>query len=174
MAQFAPAFAATMLNEGFPGYNIDNNGAEVCAGINRAYWPKWGGWSIIDALHNKGLDRRGINATLRTDPKFQPLVEDFYRTNFWAPSRDNIASQSVANWLFDKSVNMGINQAVKLVQRAAGVTDDGQFGPATLAAINATDPAQLVKAAHNQAVKFYQALHDKDPIKYPADMVNRA
>jgi hypothetical protein len=174
MAEFKAAFEATLVNEGFPGYNIDNNGAQVCAGINRAYWPGWGGWPIIDALKAQGLDRKGINAALRKEPKLRPLVEDFYRRNFWAPSRDGITSQAVANWLFDKSVNMGIQQAVKLLQRAAGVTDDGQFGPGTLAAVNGQDGAALVKACHDQALAFYRMLHAKDPVKYPADMVNRA
>jgi len=174
MAEFKPAFNATLANEGFPGYNIDNNKAQVCAGINRAYWPGWGGWPIIDALKGKQMTIKEVNVALRSDPKLTPLVEDFYIRNFWAPMYNQISAQSVANWLFDKGVNMGIPQAVKLMQRAAGVNDDGRFGPATLAAMNAADPAQLVKAAHGQALKFYQDLHAKDPVKYPADMVNRA
>ena len=173
MAEFLPAFTATLVNEGFPGYATDNNGAEVCAGINRAYWPGWGGWPIIDALEAKGANRAGINAALKADARLAPLVQDFYRRNFWVDWMEHLA-QPVANWAFDKSVNMGIGQAVRLIQRAAGVTDDGKFGPATLAAVNACDPAQFVKGCHDQAVKFYQALHAKDPAKYPADMVNRA
>lgn len=175
MAEFEPAFNATLVNEGFPGYNIDNNGAQVCAGINRAYWPGWGGWSIIDKIKaQRGLDIKGVNSILRKDSSLRPLVEDFYRRNFWPPMFGQITGQPVANWLFDKGVNMGIPQAVKLLQRAVGVADDGKFGPGTLAAVNGADPAQLVKGAHDQAVKFYQALHDKNPAKYPADMVNRA
>ena len=174
MAVFEEAFKATLQREGFPGYNIDNNGAEVCAGINRAYWPGWGGWPKIDLLKANGLNREKINAQLRKDTELIGKVTDFYRRNFWPPRFGQIAAQPVANWLFDKSVNMGISQAVKLLQRASGVADDGQFGPKTLAAVNAADPAQLAKGAHDQAVKFYQALHAKDPAKYPADMVNRA
>lgn len=173
MAEFGPAFQETLVNEGFPGFNRDNNGADVCAGINREYWPGWAGWPIIDALKAKGLDRKGINATLRNDPRLRPLVENFYQRNFWLAWMGQIP-QPVANWAFDHAVNMGVHQCVVLLQRAAGATDDGKFGPATLAAVNAHDPAQIVKAAHDQAVEFYQELHKKNPAKYPADMVNRA
>ena len=173
-SEFLPAFNATLVNEGFPGYAVDNNGAEVCAGINRAYWPGWCGWPIIDALRTKGLGRKGINAALKADARLLPLMQDFYRRNFWVAWMQQITAQQVANWAFDKSVNMGIGQAVKLIQRAAGVADDGRFGPATLAAVNTVDPVVLVGLCHNEAVKFYEALHAKDPAKYSADMVNRA
>ena len=173
MSEFLPAFNATLVNEGFPGYNVDNNKAEVCAGINRAYWPGWGGWPIIDALKAKGANRAGINASLKADSRLLPLVQDFYRRNFWVSWMEQIGAQSVANWAFDKSVNMGIGQAVKLIQRAAGVDDDGRFGPATLAAVNAAG-VTFVAACHDQAVKFYQELHIQNPAKYPANMVDRA
>lgn len=174
MAEFEPAFEATLVNEGFPGFNRDNNSADVCAGINRASWPGWEGWPVIDTLKAKGLDRHGINDALRKDARLRPMVEKFYQRNFWPPMFSQVNDQRVANWLFDKSVNMYITQAVKLMQRAAGVTGDGVLGPKTLAAINAADPAVLVKAAHDQAVEFYQDLHKKNPAKYPADMVDRA
>jgi hypothetical protein len=174
MAVFEPAFTATLVNEGFPGFNRDNNGADVCAGINRASWPGWAGWLKIDFLRSNGLDRSEINAELKKDPDLIGKVQDFYRRNFWAPWMGQLSAQPVANWAFDKGVNMGLHEMVVLLQRAAGVVDDGKFGPKSLAAVNGADPAQLVKAAHDQAVKFYQALHVKDPAKYPADMVNRA
>jgi len=174
MAIFEPAFNATLVNEGFPGFALDNNGAEVCAGINRAYWPGWEGWAKIDFLKSNGLNHADINAELRKDPDLIGKVKDFYRRNFWTPWMGQINAQSVANWAFDKGVNMGLKECVLLLQRAAGAMADGKFGPATLAAVNVADPAQLVKAAHDQAVKFYQDLHAKDPVKYPADMVNRA
>ena len=174
MSDFMTAFNATLKNEGYPGYNIDNNGAEVCAGINRAYWPGWGGWPQIDALKAKGLDKKGINAALRKSPDLLSLVTEFYRRNFWPPSFGQISSQDVANWLFDKAVNAGISQAVKFLQRAAGVGADGQFGPKTLKAVNAAAGNLLVKSCREQAVEFYRQLHEKDPVKYPASMVHRA
>ena len=174
MAEFKPAIAATLKNEGYPGYNIDNNKAEVCAGINRKFWPEWAGWMIIDQLKAQGLDRNAINTELSKDSRLRPLVESFYQRNFWTPSIQKIVSQSVANWIFDKGVQTGIGQATRLIQRAAGVPDDGKFGPNTLNAINSADPQKLLDAAHDQAVAFYQELHQKDPVKYPAGMVSRA
>ncbi len=174
MADFKPAIAATLINEGYPGYNIDNNGAEVCSGINRKFWPGWAGWVIVDGYKAQGLDRHGINVELGKDPRLRPLVESFYQRNFWTPTIQQIVSQDVANWVFDKGVQTGIGQATRLLQRAAGVQDDGKFGPNTLTAVNSADPQALLADAHNQAVAFYQELHQKDPVKYPAGMVSRA
>jgi peptidoglycan hydrolase-like protein with peptidoglycan-binding domain len=174
MSEFKPAFQAILANEGFPSYNIDNNKAQVCGGINRAYWPGWGGWPIVDALKAKGRDRHGINDALRGDPRLRPLVENFYSRNFWLIWMGQITSWPVANWAFDKSVNAGVHEAVLLIQRAAGVTADGRLGPKTLNEVNSLDPVIVCKACHDQAVAFYEELHEKDPVKYPADMKDRA
>lgn len=174
MSDFKPALTATLINEGFPGYNTDNNKAEVCVGINRAYWPKWSGWVIVDGYKAQGLNRKQVNAGLAKDARLRPLVESFYQHNFWTPYIQKIVSQDVANWVFDKGVQAGIGQATKLLQRAAGVTDDGKFGPATLKAVNSADPQALLAACKQQAVAFYQQLHKQDPVKYAAGMVNRA
>ncbi len=173
MSEFKPAITATLKNEGFPGYSIDNNGAEVCAGINRHYWPGWSGWDKIDVLKSI-RDKKTTNTELAKDPTFRALVEAFYQANFWTPMIAQINDQGVANWVFDKAVQAGMIQAVKLIQRAAGVHDDGNFGPKTLAEINGASPAVLLANAKQQAVAFYQELHQKDPVKYPERMVSRA
>lgn len=130
MADFLPAYEAMILDEG--GYHLHrvpgDAGGDTYAGIARNMNPNWQGWAWID--------RGEIPPT--------QMVRDFYRTGWWVPIRgDEIADQGVASTIFNFAVNTSAYGrpavAVKLAQIAARVTPDGDFGPKTLAAINALD-----------------------------------
>lgn len=175
MAQFLPALEVVLAHEGFPGYNIDNNGAEVCAGINRAYWPGWDGWQVVDKVKAKYGDRKKINEVLRTTPNMlRAFVGEFYMKNFWTEKLAALTSQDLANWMLDKYVQCYFPQTNRFLQRALGVTDDGVFGPATLAAANVAEPKALIERCREEARKFYAELHEKDSVKYPKSMAERA
>ncbi|WP_168205904.1 putative peptidoglycan-binding domain-containing protein [Geobacter sp. FeAm09] len=60
----------------------------------------------------------------------------------------------MAAWLYDHVVNGGARGA-RWLQEAAGVAADGKVGSATIAAINAADPAVLLRAAEAVAA-FYR------------------
>lgn len=157
MAEFDAAYRETMANEG--GYSNDplDRGGETYRGISRRNWPGWEGWEIVDALKKKP----GFPGTLKANAKLQELVKKFYRFNFWTPFLDQMP-QPVANWLFDKGVNMGIRQANKLLQRAVGVEPDGMIGPKTLAAIKSENPNNLVSRCRDEAKRFYRSLVAQD------------
>ena len=159
MADFQAAFNATMKNEGGYANNPADHGGETYKGIARNFWRGWEGWARIDAARGKP----GFPKSLASDTKLQSLVAEFYQRNFWTPWMSEITSQAAAEWVFDKGVNMGLVQAVKLLQRAAGVTADGQVGPKTLTAINASDPAQFLEACREQARAFYTHLAEINP-----------
>lgn len=128
MATFLPAYEQVILIEG--GYVLhdvkNDRGGQTYAGISRKNWPAWGGWKFID---------RG-----ETPPT--PLVREFYRELFWNTIKgDEIADQAVATSVYSCAVNMGTKVATRLVQVVVGTTPDGDFGPRTLSALNAYDPA---------------------------------
>jgi lysozyme family protein len=77
---------------------------------------------------------------------------------------------------FDAEVNTGPMQALKLVQRAVGVTVDGVLGPVTRKAVMETDEWTLVSGILNQRVKFYQQLAAEKPrlSKFLTGWLNRA
>lgn len=175
MAEFGPAFELILKNEGFPGWAIDNNGAEVCAGINRAYWPGWTGWDTIDMIKLKvGDDKKAINSVLGKDTTLRAKVSEFYKMHFWTPSLAELKNQELANWLADKYVQCYIPQSNKFLQRALGVNDDGKLGIITLTAANNADPVALLAKCRTEARKFYAELHAKNPAKYPKWMAERA
>lgn len=76
------------------------------------------------------------------------------------PGFDKFASDDLCAAMVDIGVNSGPVQAVKLLQRALGVTEDGLLGPATMKAV-ATCP-NLVKKLATQRAWFYLAIVDKD------------
>lgn len=138
MADFEQAFQKTLANEGgFVHSNLpDDSGGETFAGVARNHHPTWPGWAIIDS--------RGVH-----DPRLTGLVREFFLANFWNPIHGNdIASQMIAESIYDMAVNSGVGTAARLVQIAVGTVPDGVIGAKTLAAINALDaetiPAEQV------------------------------
>ena len=90
-------------------------GAFAISGINSSAFPTQ--FAKINALT---LDQRGA------------VVEQFYQDTFWNKWFDQIASDELAERVFDSAVNMGPGTAVKLLQTAAGCPADGVWGPQTV------------------------------------------
>lgn len=125
MADFKPCFNKVIVLEG--GYTLHevpgDRGGMTYAGIARNIWPRWEGWSLIDAGR--------VNADL-TD-----MVEKFYKENFWDRIRgDNITAQQAAYQIFDFAVNAGLKTSVRIAQRILSATPDGIFGDETFNLLN--------------------------------------
>jgi lysozyme family protein len=128
MANFLPAYERVIVLEG--GYVLhkvkNDRGGWTYAGIARKHWPAWEGWGYID----------------RNEVPPTPLVREFYREHFWNQIHgDEIADQDVAASIYSCAVNMGVKVATRLTQVVVGTTPDGDFGPRTLSALNAFNPA---------------------------------
>jgi len=94
-----------------------------------------------------------------------------YRSEFWdKASFDRIMNQNLVNYLFDCTVNMGLTQAVKCIQRACwaimndrqSLTDDGNLGNKTLDAINQSG-FYLLPVLRAERAGFYRRLVALDP-----------
>ena len=91
-----------------------------------------------------------------------------YREKYWLPVFAKLEAQEVATKVFDMSVNMGVTQATRLVQRALNrygrlVKVDGRFGPMTLAAVNGASCKLAVHALCNEQMRFYYGLVNAKP-----------
>ena len=74
---------------------------------------------------------------MNSDKELQNLVESVYREKYWNPiSGDQIKSQSIANFFFGSVVNHGISGGVKLMQKTAGLAEDGKMSNSLLNYIN--------------------------------------
>lgn len=173
MANFDIADQRTDGNEGGYANNMNDHGQETVCGIARAYWPKWKGWFIIDELkkrpdwpqdiHNP-KNWHKVDAMLQGNERFDQLVKDFYKANFWDTiCGDQINDQRVANNIYDWEVNSGEGAPAKASQRIVGVTVDGDIGPKTVAAINAYDPEKFIEQFKAAREAFYRRIVANDP-----------
>lgn len=67
-----------------------------------------------------------------------------YFRDFWQRGQMDRYDPAIAFQVFDIAVNSGIETAIRLLQRAAGVADDGHVGPVTLAAIKSRSVTDLL------------------------------
>lgn len=74
----------------------------------------------------------------------QAQAKAIYRVKYWEAVKADQLPAAVRYAVFDAAVNSGPVQAIQWLQRAAGVADDGNLGPITLAAVARLDP-QLLK-----------------------------
>jgi lysozyme family protein len=81
-----------------------------------------------------------------------------YRKKYWTGSRCDDLPSGVDYCVFDGSVNSGVAQSVKWLQRALGVTADGHIGDHTLLAAKEADPDHLVQSVCDQRQRFLQSL----------------
>jgi len=65
-----------------------------------------------------------------------------YRSDYWAPIKADQLPEELRFHVFDAAVNSGPVQAVKWLQRSAGVAEDGVIGPRTLSAASMVTPAK--------------------------------
>jgi type VI secretion system secreted protein VgrG len=96
-----------------------------------------------------------------------------------------IVSDDVCKRVFDFAVNAGGGKAVRCLQKAVNslaapdamlLAVDGGWGPMTLGAANAVDPASLTAAFQAQRVADYQTIAAANPnlAKYLAEWIARA
>ena len=69
------------------------------------------------------------------------IAIDIYRACYWGRVRADELPSAIRFHVFDAAVNSGPKQAVKWLQRCAGVTDDGLIGAVTIAAAGKVTPA---------------------------------
>lgn len=84
---------------------------------------------------------------------------EIYRSNYWLPAGCAGLPPGLDLMVFDTAVNSGCRIAVKLLQKAVGVTDDGSLGPKTLAAVRAAgDMRALINRLATARMAFYRTL----------------
>lgn len=86
-----------------------------------------------------------------------------------------IGSQPLLSLVLDTAVNFGVKGAVKLLQRAVGVKDDGVFGPVTKQAVVQADYAGIYRNLCAERIRFRGRIITSDPsqAKFAAGWANR-
>lgn len=138
MSNFDCAFAALLGNEGGYSNTPDDPGGETM----------WGITLRVARAH-------GYVGEMKDMP--QDVAKTIYRKSYWLPQFDDLP-YAVAFQVFDGAVNSGVGQAVRWLQRAVDVADDGDPGPVTLAAVRAADPLKTILRYNARRLQFMRRL----------------
>lgn len=135
---FEEVFDRTIGHEG--GYVNDpkDPGGETNWGISKRSYPE------VDIAN---LTREGARA--------------IYEHDFWKPIALDLPT-AVAFQVFDAAVNHGQGNAVRFLQRAAGVADDGHWGPHSKAACDAMEANDVLLRFLAERLEFMAKLSTWD------------
>ena len=132
---FDQAFDRLMGHEG--GYVNDPNdpGGETKWGVSKRSYP------TVDIKNLTRLDAKEI-----------------YRRDFWDAIHADQLYDGVAFQCFDFAVNSGIQTAIRHLQRAIGVADDGWWGPVSTAAAQAMSETDTIMKLNAGRLDFMTRL----------------
>lgn len=102
---------------------------------------------------------------------------EIYFTDYWKScGSERILSTRLKAKLFDTSVNVGVDKAVKILQRAVCVKDDGILGDITLAAMLRRDEYDVLLAMIKQQMIYYTkiVIHNPAQITFLLGWIYRA
>lgn len=90
------------------------------------------------------------------------VAQDIYRKRYWVAAKCDQLPAVIRYSVFDAAVNSGVTQAVKWLQRAIRVQDDGIIGDKTLSAVSSNDANLVVRRMLGQRLKFMTELKSWD------------
>lgn len=144
-ATFDFAMPKILVHEGgWSNHPKDPGGATMKGVIQRVY----------DAYRDrKGQPKQSVRYISDSE------LFDIYRKQYWDAIKGDTLPQGVDYVMMDGAVNSGPTQAIKWLQRALGVTADGQIGQATLRALeNVFDHDKLIADILKRREAFLRAL----------------
>lgn len=90
-------------------------------------------------------------------------AQAIYYQSYWLAGQCDKMPGRIAALVFDGAVNNGVGESGKFLQRAIGVTADGDVGPATIAAIANFDPIAVCGAICDQRAAYYNNIVANKP-----------
>jgi len=183
---FLEAYEYARKFEGGYSNHSKDPGGETWKGIARKKHPSWEGWPSIDKAKADGYRGKGLEPVLSENVFLQDQVLTFYRRMFWEPIWGDtiaVASQRMANDMFDMSINLGIGRASEFMQRSLNLLNsngqswgeiavDGDIGPETMKAFQScvndkrTGARQLYKQLNLFQGSWYQHLMETNPSRF--------
>lgn len=121
------------------GYVFDKNdpGGETKWGISKRSYP-----------------HIGIKELTRED------AIQIYFTDFWQKIKLGTLPSSVVYQMLDFAVNSGINTAIRKLQKAIGVADDGYWGPVSTARVIQISECDLIMLILAERIEFMTSLRN--------------
>lgn len=130
MIDFDTAFTRLLGSEGGYTNNPKDPGGETNWGISKRTYPN---------LDIKNLTRE--------------QAKTVYKRDFWDPLGE--AHPAIKSQVFDFAVNSGIPTAIRKLQAAVGVADDGHWGPISAAKMNTMDVNDVLLRFMAQRLRYW-------------------
>ena len=106
---------------------------------------------------NWGISKRSYpNVSIKELTRGQAVA--IYYRDFWLKAHCEQFADGVGYQLMDSAVNSGISQSIRFLQRAAGVADDGVYGPVTLAAMRKMSETDFIMKFLAERLEFMTKL----------------
>lgn len=114
----------------------------------------------IGTLKRLGIDVDGDGDSDIVDLRSlrQSDVERVYKLFYWDAVKADQLPSGVDYAVADFAVNSGPSRSAKHLQKVVGVTQDGDIGPKTLAAVAMRDPQDVVSALCDSRLRFLRGL----------------
>ena len=148
-SNFEACLKKLLVHEGGYVNHPSDPGGMTNLGVTARVWEEWVGHPV---------DEKQMRAL--TPEAVAPL----YRKKYWDACRCDDLVSGLDYCVFDVAVNSGPGRAIKFLQSCVGVTADGGFGPATLAAVKKAEenPAALIELYCAKRLEFLQSLKTFD------------
>lgn len=142
-ARFDRCLAIVLQQEGGFVNDPQDPGGATNMGITR---------DVLGAFRDRAVSVDEVRDLSRAEAR------EIYRARYWTPMRCADLPPGIDLCVFDFGVNAGPSRAVKLLQRAVGVTADGSVGPITLAAARALETERLIASFSEARLAYYRSL----------------
>ena len=143
-SNFDKALSAVLQHEGGYVNHPKDPGGRTMKGVTQAVYDDW--------REDKGLAKQSVRDITPAE------VMAIYKLLYWDRVKGDALPAGVDYCVFDFAVNSGVNRAIRFLQRAVGVAEDGQLGPITLQAVSAMGADCLVDAICNARMTFLKGL----------------
>ena len=111
-------------------------------------------WGITEAVARAN----GYEGDMRDLP--QATAEAIAKRLYWDVVQGDQLPAPLDFQVLDGAYNSGAGESARWLQRAVGVTDDGDIGPATLAAVARMDVWRIICKYNGERLVFLAALND--------------
>lgn len=151
MSRFDECLEFVLKWEGGYGNHSSDRGGATNRGITQKTYDDW--------RASKGLVRSPVSGISMDE------VRNIYRDRYWKSAHCGDCPESIDLALFDSAVNCGPKQAIKFLQRALNIPDDGVFGPVTSHTLKTTTipHEEIAKLLIDERDEFYDRLVQNDP-----------
>lgn len=106
---------------------------------------------------NWGISKRSYpNLDIKHLTRDQAIA--IYKRDYWDRIQGDVLPHSLAFQVLDFAINSGVGTAIRKLQSAAGVPEDGVLGPLTLSAIKSFSDADLSQLLIAERLEFYTSL----------------